>query len=121
MTGRRTLARHGSLTATLLAVFFGFAVVAAPSRIVLAAETIKEQDAHSIGVTAYLYFYSLITMDITRKQLTNVDKVDGIHAPMNTFANIPEFPPADLKVVVRPNFDTLYSSGWLDLSKEPMI
>jgi Protein of unknown function (DUF1254) len=26
-----------------------------------------------------------------------------------------------MKVVVRPNFDTLYSSGWLDLTKEPVI
>ena len=40
---------------------------------------------------------------------------------MNSFVNLPEFPPADLKTVVRPNFDTLYSSGWLDLTKEPMI
>jgi Protein of unknown function (DUF1254) len=28
---------------------------------------------------------------------------------MNTFVNVPAFPPADLKVVVRVNFDTLYS------------
>ena len=40
---------------------------------------------------------------------------------MNTFVNLPAFPAADLKVVVRPNFDTLYSSAWLDLTKEPMI
>ena len=40
---------------------------------------------------------------------------------MNTFANVPAFPTADMKVVVRPNFDTLYSSAWLDLTKEPMI
>jgi hypothetical protein len=26
-----------------------------------------------------------------------------------------------MKAVVRPNFDTLYSSGWLDLTKEPVI
>jgi hypothetical protein len=90
--------------------------------LVHAAETISEQDAHSVGVTAYLYFYPLVTMDLTRKQLTNVAKAGGgISAPMNTFANIPEYPTATMKVVVRPNFDTLYSSAWLDLTKEPMI
>ena len=88
---------------------------------VTAAETISEQDAHSIGVQAYLYLYSLVTMDLTRKQLTNVTKAEGIAAPANTFANIPEYPPASMKVVVRPNFDTLYSSAWLDLTKEPVI
>ena len=86
-----------------------------------AAETISEQDAHAIGVQAYLYFYSLVTMDLTRKQLTNVIKPEGIYGPTNTFANILEYPTAEMKVVVRPNFDTLYSSAWLDLTKEPVI
>ncbi len=86
-----------------------------------AAETISEQDAHAIGVAAYLYFYSPVTMDLTRRQLTNVAKTEGIRSPMNTIANLAAFPPADMRVVVRPNFDTLYSSAWLDLTKEPMI
>jgi hypothetical protein len=60
-------------------------------------------------------------MDLTRKQLTNVERVDGLHAPMNSFANVDAYPTADMRVVVRPNFDTLYSSAWLDLTKEPMI
>jgi hypothetical protein len=85
------------------------------------AETISPEDAHAIGVEAYLYFYPLVTMDITRKQLTNVERAEGLTAPMNTFANIPAYPTADMRVVVRPNFDTLYSSGWLDLTKEPMV
>ena len=53
-----------------------------------AAEPINEQDAHAIGVTAYTYLYSLVTMDLTRKQLTNVAKAEGLSAPMNAFANI---------------------------------
>ena len=58
----------------------------------------------------------------TRKQLTNEEpKPGGIGGPMNRFANVGAFPTADMRVVVRPNFDTLYSSGWLDLTKEPMI
>ena len=85
------------------------------------AESISSDEAHSIGVEAYLYFYSPVTMDITRKQLTNVERAEGISAPMNTFANIPAYPTANMRVVVRPNFDTLYSSAWLDLTKEPMV
>ncbi len=45
----------------------------------------------------------------------------GIGGPANTFANIPEFPAADMRAVVRPNFDTLYSSGYLDMTKEPVV
>jgi hypothetical protein len=86
-----------------------------------AAETISEQDAHAIGVQAYLYLYSLVTTELTRKQLTNVVRPEGLYGPMNTFANISAYPTADIKVVVRPNFDTLYSSAWLDLTKEPVI
>lgn len=85
------------------------------------AKSISSEEAHAIGVSAYVYFYPLITMDITRKQLTNAERAEGIHAPMNTFANIPAYPTADMREVVRPNFDTLYSSGWLDLTKEPVV
>ena len=42
-------------------------------------------------------------------------------APPNTFKNIPTYPTADMKAVVRPNFDTLYSSAWLDLTKGPVV
>jgi hypothetical protein len=78
--------------------------------------------AHDIGVDAYLYFYPLISVDITRLQSTNIEvgKEFG-KGPMNSFVHVPAFPPADLKVVVRINFDTLYSIAWLDLTKEPLI
>jgi hypothetical protein len=81
-----------------------------------------EQEAHAIGVKAYLYFYPLITMDLTRIQSTNVEPGKEIaRAPMNMFANVPEYPPASMKIVVRPNFDTLYSVAWLDMTKEPVV
>src|SRR5262245_44078822 len=98
------------------------AVAALPTVAARAAEKITEDEAHAIGVDAYLYFYPLVTMDTTRKQLTNVEASPGsIGGPPNRFNNIPEFPSADMKVVVRPNFDTLYSSAWLDLTKEPVV
>jgi hypothetical protein len=86
-----------------------------------AQQSITEQEAQAIGLDAYIYFYSLVTMDVTRKQISNIEPGKGFGGPMNSFVNIPEYPPADLKTVVRPNFDTLYSSGWLDLTKEPVV
>ena len=83
--------------------------------------TIDEQTVHAIGVTAYTYFYPLVTMELTRKQLTNVAKAEGMNAPMNAFASLATFPQAEMKAVVRPNFDTLYSSAWLDLTDEPTV
>ena len=79
-------------------------------------------DPHQLGVEAYLYLYPLVTMEITRRQLTNsaAGQLPG-RAPMGQFAHIPAFPSADFKAVVRPNFDTLYSSAWLDLSGGPVI
>ena len=87
-----------------------------------AQSAIAEPEAHAIGVNAYLYFYSLVSMDVTRKQFTNVEpgKEFG-KGPMNMFVNVPEYPPADFKGVVRSNFDTLYSIAWLDMSKEPVV
>jgi hypothetical protein len=103
-------------------VFLATALATVPTGPANAAGAITEEEAHAIGVEAYIYFYPLITMDITRKQLTNAEAKPGaISGPPNRFSNIPEFPPADMKVVVRPNFDTLYSSAWLDLTKEPVV
>ncbi len=102
-----------------LALVFGALMSGVPA---LAAEPITEQEAHAIGVDAYLYFYSLVTMDLTRKQATNIEPGKELgKRPMNDFSNLPTFPPADFKGVVRPNFDTLYSSAWLDLTKELVV
>ena len=86
------------------------------------ATRITAEEAHAIGVEAYLYFYPLISMDLTRRQSTNVEagKAIGL-GPMNMFNNAETYPPADFKTVVRPNFDTLYSSAWLDLTREPVV
>ena len=108
---------------TLAALTFSFflSLALAPAAVAQPA-AITEEEAHAISVDAYLYFYPLITMDVTRKQLTNVEPgTAAMGGPMNAFDNIPAFPTADMKAVVRPNFDTLYSSGWLDLTKEPMV
>jgi hypothetical protein len=87
-----------------------------------AQTSLTADEAHAIGVDAYVYFYPLLSMEISRQTFTNVAPGKEIgKGPMNTFTNVAEYPPADFKGVVRSNFDTLYSSGWLDLTKEPLV
>jgi hypothetical protein len=83
---------------------------------------LSDEQIYDIGLNAYVYLYPLVIMDVTRKQLTNnpLGEKAG-HGPINTFAHIREFPSADFKEVVRPNFDTLYSFAWLDLSDGPIV
>lgn len=79
-------------------------------------------DANAIAIEAYIYLYSLVTMEVSRRQLAHgaPDAQPG-RGPMNMFHHIRSFPDADFKVVVRPNFDTLYSSAWIDVSAEPIV
>lgn len=85
------------------------------------AEGPSKDEALKIAFDSYIYGYSLITTEVTRVQMTNVDKVEGLHAPMGQFFNIKRYPPADFRGVSAPNADTLYSVAWLDLGDEPWV
>lgn len=74
-----------------------------------------------IGTEAYLYGYPLVTMEMTRRVMTNTAAPDMYHAPMGQFARIREYPTAAFHDVTAPNADTLYSTAWLDLAREPYI
>ena len=39
-------------------------------------------EAEQIALDAYVYGYSLITTEVTRVQMSNVDKIEGMHAPI---------------------------------------
>ena len=79
------------------------------------------QTALDAGVEAYVYGYPLVTMEVTRRVMTNVVTPDGSHAPMGQFAHMRTYPTAAFQDVTAPNADTLYSVAWLDLSREPCI
>jgi hypothetical protein len=113
-TTRRNVTVTSLLAGSLLALRGG-AALAQPSEMPAAAS-----EAEQIALDAYIYGYSLITTDITRVQMSNVDKVEGLHAPAGQFINIPRYPPADYRGVSAPNADTLYSLAWLDLT-EPQV
>src|SRR6202050_4290877 len=80
---------------------------------------LTEEAALAIGTDAYVYGYPLVTMEMTRRVMTNSATVEGLRAAMGQFVNAREYPSAAFKDVTAPNADTLYSSAWLDVSKEP--
>lgn len=94
-------------------------VLASAGSFTTAAEDAAEK-ARQIALDAYIYGYSLITTEVTRVQMTNVDKVDGLRGPMGQFINVKRYPPADFRGVSAPNADTLYSLVWVDVS-EPQV
>ncbi len=109
--------KHIKLAVLLSSCFLASSAVPADSQ-----SAITEQEAHAIGVNAYLYFYPLISTDVTRLWSTNSEPgKEPLRGPMNTFVSAAAYPPDDLKLVVRINFDTLYSLAWLDMTKEPVV
>ncbi len=85
------------------------------------AAPVTAADATAIGTDAYIYGYPLVTMEYTRRVLTNVAEASAIKAPMGQLARAREYPNASFHDVTAPNADTLYTSGWIDLSKEPYV
>jgi hypothetical protein len=92
--------------------------VVAPS--VGAMSTPALDEIRTLAAEAYCYLYPLVTMDVTRLHFATSSDAFGF-APPNTFAHVRAFPPAEFRAVVAPNFDTLYSSAWLDLSQGPVV
>ena len=84
--------------------------------------TINEQEAHEIGMEAYVYLYPLVLMDMTRRNNINYEpgQKQGV-GPMNMFHHMRTYQTVDDRDVVRPNFDTLYSRAWVDLTNGPVI
>jgi hypothetical protein len=83
--------------------------------------SVGASEARAIGTEAYVYGYPMVTMEMTRRVMTNVARPDGQHAPMGQFALMREYPSAAFRDVTAPNADTLYAIAWLDLSSEPYI
>jgi hypothetical protein len=82
---------------------------------------VKEVETLAIATEAYVYAYPLVTMEITRRIMTNVAAPEGTRAPMGQFVRMREYPSAKFTDVTAPNADTLYTTVWLDVSKEPWI
>lgn len=84
-------------------------------------EKLTEAHALELGKEIYIYGYPLITMEMTRKVMTNVESPEGLKSPMGQFMNAREYPNAKFRDVTAPNADTLYSSAWIDVGPEPYV
>lgn len=78
-------------------------------------------EAVPAGVEAYIYGYPLVTMEMTRRVMTNVAAPKGSRAPMGQLVRMRSYPSASYRDVTAPNADTLYTTAWVDVSEEPWI
>ena len=115
MKPRRRLASVAVIAFALLAVGIQ-AKVEADVR-----DAINEVEALALGTEAYVYAYPLVTMEYTRRIMTNVAAPEGTRAPMGQVMRARTYPDASFKDVTAPNADTLYTTTWVDVSKEPWI
>lgn len=74
-----------------------------------------------LATDAYIYGYPLVTMEMTRRIMTNVAKPEGTRAPMGHLIKLREYPNASFRDVTAPNADTLYTTAFLDVGEEPWV
>ncbi len=70
---------------------------------------------------AYIFGYPLVTMEMTRRVITNVAKPEGTRAPMGQVIKLREYPDAKFRDVTAPNADTLYTTSFFDVGDEPWV
>ena len=85
------------------------------------AAELSPQEASEIASDAYVYGYPLVTMEMTRRIMTNVAEPEGTSAPMGQLVRMQTYPTAQFRDVTAPNADTLYTTGWIDVGSEPWI
>lgn len=83
--------------------------------------TFKQVRAYRDGLRAYVYGLPLMLMAATSHTMAGEAGRDEGLCGMNEFMHARRFLNARFREVVRPNVDTLYSSAWLDLAREPMV
>lgn len=73
------------------------------------------------AVDAYIYGYPLVTMEMTRRVITNVAETKGSRGPMGHLIKLREYPNASFRDVTAPNADTLYTTAFVDVGDEPWV
>jgi hypothetical protein len=74
-----------------------------------------------LATDAYIFGYPLVTVEMTRRVITNVARPEGTRAPMGQLIRLREYPNASFRDVTAPNADTLYTTAFFDVGGEPWI
>ena len=104
----------GTLTMAMAAAAF------APGGAPASANQPTAAEIREIAASAYTFAYPLVLMDLTRRTDSERRAQAGLPGA-NQFVHAKEFPDDHSRIVIRPNADTLYSTAWLDLSREPIL
>jgi hypothetical protein len=84
---------------------------------------VREELAFHVGTLAYIYGYPLV--DMSQQMHNETHRVGGdqrVYAPVNRiFSYGALVTPSTQGNLRMPNHDTLYFSGWYDVSREPVI
>lgn len=120
-TWSRTVEKPLSIARSSTLIVLALAIIVMAGAPTAAHGRVNEEEATAIGIEAYIYGYPLVTMEITRRVMTNAAAPQGSHAPMGRFLLMRKYPDASFKDITAPNADTLYSTAWLDLAREPYV
>jgi hypothetical protein len=74
-----------------------------------------------LATDAYVYGYPLVTMEMTRRVITNIAAVEGTRGPMGQIIKLRQYPDASFRDVTAPNADTLYTTSFFDVGQEPWV
>ncbi len=85
------------------------------------ADLVEGSEEFGLAIDAYVYGYSLVTMEMTRRVITNVATPAGTHGPMGQLIKLREYPNATFRDVTAPNADTLYTTAFVDVGDEPWV
>jgi len=84
----------------------------------------REQYAYSLGVQAYVFGFPYVYLPSLRADWVTRPKSPDelpLYAPINHFSHVRTLADASYRGGGSPNQDTLYSTAWLDVGKEPVI
>ena len=85
------------------------------------ADIVQGSEDFAVASDAYVFGYPLVTMEMTRRIMSNVAQPEGTRAPMGTLIKLRQYPDATFRDVTAPNADTLYTTGFFDVGDEPWV